>query len=135
MEAQQEAEVSGRLGGDRGGKTPGQIARAYGIDPNSVGLWRKITLERGPESFEPDGSSSELDRRIEELERSLGRKEVESALLFKRLLGPQRLSTEQKVALMQEVRVEYGLAPALVALNLARSTSHWHEVCGIQRWI
>jgi len=69
-----------------GAKTPGQIAKAYGIHPNSVGLWRKIFLERGPEIFESDGSSSELDRRIEELERLLGKKEVEIALL-KNFLG------------------------------------------------
>jgi len=31
------------------------------------------------------------------------------------------------VALIQEVRAEYGLAPALVALNLARSTWHYHQ--------
>lgn len=35
------------------------------------------------------------------------------------------------MALIQEVRAEYGLAPALVALNLARSTWHYHQVCRI----
>ncbi|MBM3122467.1 MAG: transposase, partial [Chloroflexi bacterium] len=29
-----------------GEKTPGQIAKQYGIHPNSVGLWKKEFLER-----------------------------------------------------------------------------------------
>jgi transposase-like protein len=37
------------LGGE---KTPGQIARAYGVHPNSVVLWKRAFLERGAEVFE-----------------------------------------------------------------------------------
>lgn len=32
-------------------KTPGQIAKEYGIRPNSVGLPKKQFLEKGPELF------------------------------------------------------------------------------------
>lgn len=68
-----------------GERTPGQIARAYGIHPNSIGYWKKMFMERGPEIFE-SGRGSESERRIAELEQLLGKKEVEIALL-KNFLG------------------------------------------------
>jgi transposase-like protein len=67
-------------------KSPGQVARAYGVHANSVGLWRKTVLERGPELFAQDTAVAEYERRIGELERLLGQKEVEIALL-KNFLG------------------------------------------------
>ena len=67
-------------------KTPGQIAKQYGIHPNSVGLWKKQFLERGAELFAQDDSVQEYERRLEDLEQLLGKKEVEIALL-KNFLG------------------------------------------------
>ncbi len=67
-------------------KTPGQIAKAYGVHPNSIGLWRKTLMARGPEVFERSGGSDSHDRRMAELEQLLGKKEVEIALL-KNFLG------------------------------------------------
>ena len=32
-----------------GEKAPGQVAKAYGVHPNSVGLWKRRFLERAPE--------------------------------------------------------------------------------------
>ena len=69
-----------------GERTPGQIARQYGVHPNSVGLWKRLFLERGPELFARDNTVQEYERRIGELERLLGKKEVEIALL-KNFLG------------------------------------------------
>ena len=69
-----------------GEKTPGQIAKQYGIHPNSVGLWRKQFLERGAELFAQDDSVQEYERRLADLEQLLGKKEVEIALL-KNFLG------------------------------------------------
>lgn len=69
-----------------GHRSPGQIARTYGVHPNSVGLWKKAFLERGAELFDRDGTSSQYERRIAELERLVGQKEVEIALL-KNFLG------------------------------------------------
>ena len=69
-----------------GEKTPGQIAKQYGIHPNSVGLWKKQFLERGAELFAQDDSVQEYERRLGELEQLLGKKEVEIALL-KNFLG------------------------------------------------
>ena len=69
-----------------GEKTPGQIARQYGIHPNSVGLWKKEFLEHGPEIFAQDNTVQEYEHRLAELEQLLGKKEVEIALL-KNFLG------------------------------------------------
>ena len=69
-----------------GEKTPGQIARQYGVHPNSVGLWKRVFLERGPELFARDNTVQEYERRIAEMEQLLGKKEVEIALL-KNFLG------------------------------------------------
>ncbi len=64
-----------------GERTPAQIARAYGLHPNSLGLWKKAFLERGPELFAHDTTVVEYERRIAELEQLIGKKEVEIALL------------------------------------------------------
>ena len=69
-----------------GERTPGQIARQYGVHPNSVGLWKRLFLERGPELFARDNTVQEYERRIAEMEQLLGKKEVEIALL-KNFLG------------------------------------------------
>ena len=69
-----------------GEKTPAQIAKQYGIHPNSVGLWKKQFLERGPELFAQDTTVKEYEGQIQDLEQLLGKKEVEIALL-KNFLG------------------------------------------------
>ena len=67
-------------------KTPGQIAKAYGVHPNTVNAWKKAFLEKGPDIFSQDNVIAEYERRIAELERLVGRKELEIALL-KNFLG------------------------------------------------
>ena len=67
-------------------KTPGQVAKAYGVHAHSVGLWRKTLLEKGPEIFAQDGTIEQYERQIADLEQLLGKKEVEIALL-KNFLG------------------------------------------------
>ena len=69
-----------------GDKTPGQVAKAYGVHANTVGIWRRQLLEKGPEVFAEDSSVQEYERKISELEQLLGKKEVEIALL-KNFLG------------------------------------------------
>ncbi len=63
----------------RDNKKPSQVAKAYGVHPNSVNKWTKTVLEEGPELFAKDGTVAEYERRIAELERLLGQKEVEIA--------------------------------------------------------
>lgn len=74
------------LSGDR---TPGQVAKVYGIHPNTVNTWRKAFFEKGPDIFSQHSIVAEYERRIAELERLIGRKEVEIALL-KNFLGRPR---------------------------------------------
>jgi len=64
-----------------GERTPAQVAKAYGVHPNSVGLWKRQFLERAPEIFSRDTTVREYERRIADLEQLLGKKEVEIALL------------------------------------------------------
>lgn len=70
----------------RGEKSLGQIARAYGLHPNTIGIWKQMLLDRGPEIFERGADGHDYERRIAELEQLLGKKEVEIALL-KNFLG------------------------------------------------
>jgi transposase-like protein len=72
-----------------GQKSPAQVAKAYGVHPNSVGLWKRAFLERGPELFAQEAGTDEYERRVAELERLVGQKEVEIALL-KNFLGQSR---------------------------------------------
>lgn len=63
-----------------GDKTSRQVAKAYGVHPNSVGAWKQVFLEKGPEIFVQNGTVAQHGR-ITELERLLGKREVEIALL------------------------------------------------------
>jgi transposase-like protein len=65
----------------QGDKTPGQVAKVYGVHPNSASAWKRILLEKGPEIFAQDSTVAEYERRIAKLERLLGQKEIELALL------------------------------------------------------
>ena len=64
-----------------GDKTNAQVAKAYGVLPNSVSTWKQMLLEKGPEIFAQDGTVAQYERRIAEPERMIGQKEVEIALL------------------------------------------------------
>jgi transposase-like protein len=64
-----------------GEKTTAQVAKAYGVHPNTASSWKRAFLEKGPEIFAQDGTIAQYEARIAELERLLGKKEVELALL------------------------------------------------------
>ena len=70
----------------KGERTPGKIDKQYGVHANSVGLWKKMFLERGPELFEHGDEVQEYERQIADLEQLLGKMVVEIALL-KNFLG------------------------------------------------
>jgi len=65
----------------RGQKEVGQAARAYGVHPITLGLWKKEFMEHGPEVFGGSETVRGYDQKIRDLERLLGQKEVEIALL------------------------------------------------------
>lgn len=73
----------------QGDKTPGQVAKAYGVHPNSASAWKRNFLKKGPDVFAKDSTVAEYERQIAELEQLLGKKEVEIALL-KNFLGQAR---------------------------------------------
>jgi len=52
----------------------GTVAKQHGLQPNSVGLWKRAFLGRGPEL--PAGADT-----VREYERFLGQKEPETALV------------------------------------------------------
>jgi len=70
----------------KGDRTPGQIAKAYGVHANSVGIWKHWFLQRGPSLFERGEVARDGEKHVAELEQLLGKKEVEIALL-KNFLG------------------------------------------------
>ena len=69
-----------------GDKSTAQVAKMYGVHPNTVNSWKRTLMEKGPEVFAQDSIVAEYERRIAELERLIGKKEVEIALL-KNFLG------------------------------------------------
>lgn len=73
----------------QGNKSPGQVAKAYGVHPNSVTGWKETVLSKGPELFSQDSAMAEYEKRVAQLERLVGQKEVEIALL-KNFLGQSR---------------------------------------------
>ena len=64
-----------------GERSDSEIARAYGVHPVTFSKWKRHFLDRGQEVFEGNDTVKEYDRRIAELERMLGQKEVELALV------------------------------------------------------
>ncbi len=65
----------------RTGGTDAEVARQHGIHPVTLASWKRFFLEHGHEMFSGRDSDDEYERRIAELERMLGQKEVELALM------------------------------------------------------
>jgi len=66
--------------------TDAEVARAYDVHPVTIGSWRKKFMEDGPRIFGGDEALRECKKKVADLERLLGKKEVEIALL-KNFLG------------------------------------------------
>lgn len=62
-------------------KSDAEVARAYEVHPVTVSRWKGEFLERGPEVFGGSEEVKEYEQRIGQLERMVGQKEVEIALL------------------------------------------------------
>jgi transposase len=76
----------------RSSKPIGQIAKAYGVHPITIHKWKREFIEKGPELFGQKTTIHEYERKMRELERLIGQKEVEIALLKNFLAGasPER---------------------------------------------
>lgn len=71
----------------KGDKTMGQIAKGYGVHPVTLSHWKNEFLDKGAEVFGQRGTIDEYEKRIRDLERLIGHKEVEIALLKNFLAG------------------------------------------------
>lgn len=67
------------------GKPVGEVARLYGFHPTMFPKWRRRFEENGHLLFEP-AKTDEYQKKIDELTRLIGKKEIEIELL-KKFLG------------------------------------------------
>lgn len=65
-----------------------ELARVHGVHPITVAKWKSRFLEQGPELFRDKAVVKRYEQRMAELERLLGQKEVEIALLKNFLTTP-----------------------------------------------
>jgi len=61
--------------------TDAEVARMHGIHPVTLAGWKRQFLDNGPQVFGSSSAIKELEEKIAKLERMLGQKEVEIALL------------------------------------------------------
>lgn len=88
-------------------KSDAEVARADDVHPAAVSRWKGDFMEQGPEAFGGSEEVKEHEERIGQLERMLGRKEVELALL--KSLFFRELSLDEKIELVAEDREQHGL--------------------------
>jgi transposase-like protein len=65
----------------KGDRDAVEIARAHDLHPTTVARWKREFLENGAAVFGKDTTLAAYEKKIKEMERLLGRKEVEIALL------------------------------------------------------
>jgi transposase-like protein len=65
----------------QGERSEVEIGRAYGVHLTTISKWMRQFLENGAEVFGSDEEIERYEKRIAELERLIGQKEVELALL------------------------------------------------------
>jgi len=70
----------------KGDNSVAEVARSYDVHPNTVHKWIDQFEDNGEEVFADDSEVSELEQKIADLERLVGQKEREIAIL-KNFLG------------------------------------------------
>jgi len=70
----------------RSDKSAAELARAYDVHPVTISSWKRHFEEHGAEVFGGKEESKQYAQKVADLERMLGKKEVEIALL-KNVLG------------------------------------------------
>ena len=63
------------------GKTESEVARSFNIHPVTLSKWKKTFMQEGSKVFGGNDVVKEKDDQIAKLERMLGQKEVELALI------------------------------------------------------
>jgi transposase-like protein len=54
-----------------------ELGEIYGVHPQSISKWRSDFLEKGADIFEQDGTVLDYEKRINDLELLVGKKEIE----------------------------------------------------------
>lgn len=62
-------------------RTDAEVARAFDVHPVTVGNWRRKLIDNGAKVFGGDNALKQCRKKVADLERLLGKKEVEIALL------------------------------------------------------
>jgi len=70
----------------KGEKTHAEIARQYGIHPQLIVNWKREFFQKAPSIFEEKRKQEKDSKKIEELEKIIGRQTIEIQLL-KKFLG------------------------------------------------
>ena len=65
----------------KGDRDAVEISRAHDLHPTTVARWKREFLEDGAAVFGKDTTLAVYEKKIKEMERLLGRREVEIALL------------------------------------------------------
>ena len=65
----------------QGGRSEAEIGRAYGVHHTTISKWKRQFVEHGAEVFGGNDEVERYEKRIAELERLIGEKELELALL------------------------------------------------------
>ncbi len=70
----------------QGDRSEVEIGRIYGVHHTTISKWKQQFLKHGAEVFSGDEDVKRYEKRVADLERMIGQKEVELALL-KNFLG------------------------------------------------
>jgi putative transposase len=70
----------------RGERPTAEIARQYQINPNLIGRWKNEFLQNGHELFDSPTADNSKEKKIEQLEKLIGKQTIEIELL-KNFLG------------------------------------------------
>lgn len=65
----------------QGERSEVEIGRIYGVHHTTISKWKKQFLEHGVEVFSGNEEVKHYEKRIADLERMIGQKEIELALL------------------------------------------------------
>ena len=73
----------------KGDRDAVEIARIHDLHPTALARWKREFVENGAAVFGKDTTLAAYEKKIKEMERLLGRKEVEIALLQSFMGGSQ----------------------------------------------
>jgi len=60
-----------------------EIARQYDLSPRVVSIWKRQFIQRAPEVFAHSKQDQQKDKKVEELEKLIGRQTIEIQFLKK----------------------------------------------------